>query len=76
MASVQIKNVPDDVRAELHRRADASGKSLQEYLLHHLITEARSVPLEEVLARAGSHRGGVAPAERVVQILHEDRDRR
>lgn len=73
---MQIKNVPDDVRAELHRRADASGKSLQEYLLNHLITEARSVPLEDVLARAGSHCGGVATAERVVQILHEDRDHR
>ena len=33
MPSVQIKDVPAEVHAELRRRAGAAGQSLQEYLL-------------------------------------------
>lgn len=76
MASVQIKHVPDDVRDELARRARAAGQSLQEYLLASLVDAARTPPLEEVLARAGAHRGGSAPIGRTAQLLREDREAR
>ncbi len=76
MPSVQIKNVPEDVQAELHRRANAAGQSLQEYLLNRLVAEARAASIDDVLARAGSHRGGSAPIDVVTQILRQERDSR
>jgi len=76
VASVQIKNVPDDVRDELHRRARSAGQSLQEYLLAHLIEEANTAPLDEVLARAAGHRGGSAPMADVAELVRRDRDQR
>ena len=76
MSSVQIKHVPDDVRDELHRRARLAGQSLQEYLLARLIDDARTVPLDEVLARSAGHRGGSAPISDVAQLLRDDRDAR
>ncbi len=76
MASVQIKNVPDDVRDELHRRARFAGQSLQEYLLARLVEQARTVPLEEVLAKAAGHRGGSARIAVVADLVRDERDRR
>ncbi|MBW7915847.1 MAG: hypothetical protein H3C53_04035 [Trueperaceae bacterium] len=75
MRSVQIKNVPDDTHAVLVRRAAEAGMSLQEYLLAHLISEARQPTLDEVLDRVNDRRGGsVSPAEAVAH-LREDRRR-
>lgn len=37
MASITIRNIPDEIRIELTTRASASGRSLQEYLRLHLI---------------------------------------
>ncbi len=51
--SIQIKNVPDDVHLVYRRRADAAGKSLQEYVLAELIENASHPTLDEVLDRAG-----------------------
>lgn len=76
MPSVQIKHVPDDVRDELARRARSAGQSLQEYLLERLVETARTAPLDEVLARAGAHRGGSAPIETVADLIRADRDAR
>ncbi|MGH4025257.1 MAG: FitA-like ribbon-helix-helix domain-containing protein [Pseudonocardiaceae bacterium] len=49
VASIQIKNVPDEVRLVYRRRAAAAGKSLQEYLLGELIENASRPTLDEVL---------------------------
>jgi antitoxin FitA len=40
MASITIRNVPDDVRDELAARAAATGRSLQEHLRAELIALA------------------------------------
>jgi hypothetical protein len=74
--SVQIKDVPDAVHAELRRRAAAAGQSLQEYLLGRLIEEVRYPPLDEILDRAGGRSGGRASLEQAAAAIREDRDSR
>jgi plasmid stability protein len=41
MAIIQVRDVPDEVQAELVRRAQAAGQSLQQYLRGLLITQTR-----------------------------------
>lgn len=76
MASVQIKNVPDNVRRVLRERAASEGQSLQEYLLARLIREAETPTLEEVLDRAGGRAGGAVGFDLAADTQREDRDRR
>lgn len=76
MASVQIKNVPDNVRRVLRERAASEGQSLQEYLLARLIREAETPTLEEVLNRAGGRAGGAVSFDFAADSQREDRDRR
>ena len=76
MPSIQVKDVPNDVHATLRRRAAATGKSLQEYLLDHLSVEARSPTLEEVLERAGGRAGGNVSLSVAVDAVRVDRDAR
>lgn len=76
MPSVQVKNVPDDVHRVLRRRAAEAGQSLQEYLLHQLVTQARQPSLEEVLARIGQHAESDIPFERAAALVREERDAR
>jgi hypothetical protein len=74
MPSVQIKAVPEDVHAELRRRAEQAGKSLQEYLLGRLIEEARRPSLDDLLDRAGGHKGGHVSFRFASEAVREDRD--
>ncbi len=76
MASVQIKNVPDNVRRVLRERAAAEGQSLQEYLLARLIREAETPTLEELLSRAGGRAGGAVGFEFAAEGQREDRRNR
>lgn len=76
MPSIQIKNVPDEVRLVYRRRAAAAGKSLQEYLLGELIENASRPTLDEVLDRAGARAGGRLSASFTVQHLRAERERR
>ena len=41
MATIQIRDVPDDVHAMLQRRARAAGKSLQAYMREWVVDRAR-----------------------------------
>ncbi|MFJ9844592.1 FitA-like ribbon-helix-helix domain-containing protein [Kitasatospora sp. NPDC101155] len=52
MATVQIRNLNDEAYAILRRRADESGRSLQEYLRLRLEEEAAQPTVEEVLTTA------------------------
>jgi antitoxin FitA len=74
MPSVQIKSVPEDVHAELRRRAANEGKSLQEYLLGRLIEDARRPSLDELLARAGQRSGGRLSFRFASDAVREDRE--
>ncbi len=72
---LQVRNVPDDVHAELRRRARAAGVSLSEYLLRELERIAARPPIEEVLVRSASRRLDVSMAE-VVETIRTERPER
>ena len=76
MATIQIKNVPDDVHKEMRRRADRAGQSLQSYLLDRLIQQAEQMPLDEWFDRVGGRRGSKLTLEDAVRFIREDRDSR
>lgn len=76
MSSIQVKDVPDDVRATLRQRAAAAGQSLQEYLLARLVADARTPTLDEVLDRAGGRAGGRAGLKAATRAVRADRDAR
>jgi plasmid stability protein len=76
MPSIQVKDVPTEVHAELRRRAAAMGMSLQEYLLARLVDETSTPTLDEVLARAGGRAGGRVPLRAAVKAVRADRDQR
>ena len=42
MATIQIRDVPDDVHEELQRRAREAGQSLQAYMREQITTTARA----------------------------------
>jgi plasmid stability protein len=73
MATVQIRNIPEQTHAILRRRAAEAGQSLQEYLRARLVEEAATDTLGEILARAGGRAGGRVSPDEVVAILRADR---
>ena len=72
---LQVRHVPDDVHAELRRRADAAGVSLSDYVLRELERVAARPPMAEVFARSASRRV-VLSREDVVAGIRADRDER
>ncbi len=50
MATIQIRDVPEDVHRTYRRRAAEAGKSLQEFLLTELVEGARAQTPAEVVA--------------------------
>jgi len=76
MPSIQVKDVPDEVHAELRRRAANSGKSLQEYLLAHLIDEAHQPSLDELLDRVDQRSGGHVSFRFATEAVRHERDSR
>jgi plasmid stability protein len=72
---LQVRNVPEDVHAELRRRAQAAGVSLSEYVLRELERVAARPPIEEVLARSASRRLDISMAD-VVETIRADRPER
>jgi plasmid stability protein len=72
---LQVRHVPDDVHAELRRRAAAAGVSLSEYVLRELERVAARPPMAEVFARSASRRIALS-REDVVAGIRADRDER
>ena len=72
---LQVRNVPEDVHAELRRRARAAGVSLSEYVLRELERVAARPPIEEVLARSASRRLDISMAD-VVETIRAERPER
>jgi plasmid stability protein len=50
MATIQIRDLPDDVAATFRRRAAAAGRSLQSYMREQLIDLARRRDKAEAMA--------------------------
>ncbi len=76
--NLSIKNVPDDLVAELRQRAQRNHRSLQGELMA-IIEEAARLPakplsIQEVLARA--RRLGLPAVDEAAELVRADRDRR
>jgi len=76
MPNVLVRDLPDDVHAELQRRALQHGQSLQQYLTEELTRLTARPPLAEVLARISSRRGGRVGLDQAVADIASERDRR
>jgi plasmid stability protein len=75
MPNVLVRDLPDDVHAHLQRRAQAEGKSLQQYLAQELTRLANTPTLDDVLARIGRRRGGKVGFDTAVRDLDDERGR-
>ena len=76
MASVTIRDVPDDARDELAARAALTGRSLQEYLRGQLIELARRPDPDALMAQIRERKrrtGSRLSAERILDHLDADR---
>ena len=76
MPSVQVRDVPEDVHAELVRRAALAGQSLQQYLAAQLSRLVSTPTVDEVLARIEQRTGGRMTGEEAVTAVEAERDRR
>ena len=72
---LQVRNVPDDLHAELRRRAAAAGMSLSDYVLRELRRVAERSPMAEVFARSAALRIPL-PMDEVVEGIRAERDSR
>jgi plasmid stability protein len=50
MATIQVRDLPDDVAEVYRRRAEAAGRSLQSYMREQLIAMAQRRDKAEVMA--------------------------
>ena len=73
MPNVLVRDLPDDVHAQLQRRAASQGQSLQQYLVTELRRLAERPTLDEVLDRIERRRGGRVGFDQAVADLTEDR---
>jgi plasmid stability protein len=75
--AITVRNVPETVRDELAARAARSGRSLQEYLLAHLVEVASQPSMEEVVRRARQRAELTGTVlDTTVLLAHRDADRR
>jgi len=73
--TIQVRDVPDDVHAELRARAAAAGTSLSDYVLGELERVARRSSNAEVLLRA-AQRDWSVPRRTTRALLDEARTSR
>lgn len=81
MPNVTIRDLPPDVHAVLARRAAASGRSLQQFLVHVLRKEASTLSTDEWLAQIEQRLPATADPARstgadVVELIQEEREER
>jgi len=73
MVNLLVRDVPDDVRAALQRRAERRGQSLQQFLTSELRRLAERPSVDEVLDRIGRRRGGSVGFAQAAEDLAEGR---
>jgi len=74
--NVLVRDIPDDVHAELQRRAERRGQSLQQYLAGELRRLAQRPSIDDVLDRIERRRGGSVGIAQAAAELVEERARR
>jgi len=75
VSNLQIKNVPEDLHAELRRRADARGMTLRDFVLDLLRRETRRPDVDEWLDKLASD-PPVTLSVSSVDLIHEARAER
>ncbi len=77
MATIQIRDVPDDAYVTIRRRARAEGKSIQSYMRDHVVEFARARTKPEAMAdirsALGADRGAGVTADDVLADMDADR---
>lgn len=76
MASISIRDVPDETRDALAARAASTGRSLQEYLRHQLIELAQRPDAQVMVARIRerkSQTGTVLTRDKILRYRDTDR---
>jgi len=73
MPNVLVRDLPPEVHAQLQRRAESQGQSLQQYLATELKRLAERPTLNEVLDRIERHHGGKVGFDRAVADLAKER---
>lgn len=73
--TIQVRDVPEDIHAELRARAAAAGTSLSDYVLGELERVTRRSRNAEVLLRA-AHRDWSVPNVTTQELLDEARAER
>jgi hypothetical protein len=73
MPNVLVRDLPEEVHAELQRRAEARGQSLQQYLTGELTRLADQPPIDEVLDRIARRKGGRVGLSQAVDDLDAER---
>ena len=76
MPNVLVRDLPEDVHAELQRRAEQQGQSLQQYLAAELKRLVGKPTLQDVLARIEQRRGGQVGLLQAVDDIAQERSRR
>jgi hypothetical protein len=76
MPNVLVRDLPEVVHAELQRRAQQRGQSLQQYLQAELRRLAEQPTLAEVLDRIGRRRGGRIGLAQAAADIADERSRR
>jgi plasmid stability protein len=76
MPNLLVRDLPDDVHAELQRRAQRHGQSMQQYLTDQLSQLVARPEIDEVLERIARRRGGRVGLARAAELVAEDRERR
>ena len=72
---IQVRNVPEDVHADLKRQAQEAGLSLNRFLLGEFERIARRGQNAELLTRAARRKGRRVPSSRIVEEVRADRQR-
>ena len=77
MATIQIRDVPDDVYENIRRRAKAGGQSIQAYMREQIIDQARRRSKEEALAAIqaamAAEQSPGTTVESILEVLDEAR---
>ncbi|MGH3656232.1 MAG: FitA-like ribbon-helix-helix domain-containing protein [Micromonosporaceae bacterium] len=73
MAILQVRDVPDDVMAELRQRAKNEGVSLSAYVRGLLIQDVGQPTMAEVIAEIATHEPVDVTGEEILAAIHEGR---
>ncbi len=73
MPNLLVRDVPEDVRAALARRAERRGQSLQQYLAGELRRLAERPAIDDVLDRIERRRGGRVGLAQAAEDLRQER---